>query len=166
MRERGLTTRTASPAIACEVSCIDWYGNSRPIFTDGRIFALTGTELIEGRIFDGRDPRGAAAQHRPAGADGADRQPLSAARRSDVGVDAGEVPRLLLLGEERAEEGVARQRREVVAAEPAARGGGAVIVVHIAAEISGIVGVDRGAQAGAQHRVDRMRVHVGRRRRA
>jgi hypothetical protein len=36
----------------CEVSCIDWYGNSRPIFTDGRIFALTGTELIEGRIFE------------------------------------------------------------------------------------------------------------------
>jgi len=37
---------------SCEVSCIDWYGNSRPIFTDGRIFALTGTELIEGRIFE------------------------------------------------------------------------------------------------------------------
>lgn len=38
------------PGYKCEVSCIDWYGNSRPIFTDGRIFALTGTELIEGRI--------------------------------------------------------------------------------------------------------------------
>jgi hypothetical protein len=37
----------------CEVSCIDWYGNSRPIFTDGRVFALTGTEIIEGRIFGG-----------------------------------------------------------------------------------------------------------------
>jgi len=35
----------------CEVSCIDWYGNSRPIFTDGRVFGLTGTELIEGRIY-------------------------------------------------------------------------------------------------------------------
>lgn|GEM_PF-329790 len=35
----------------CEVSCIDWYGNSRPIFTDGRIFALTGGELVEGRLF-------------------------------------------------------------------------------------------------------------------
>lgn len=33
----------------CEVSCIDWYGNSRPIFTDGRIFALMGGELVEGR---------------------------------------------------------------------------------------------------------------------
>jgi hypothetical protein len=39
---------------SCEVSCIDWYGNSRPIFTDGRIFGLTGTELIEGRIEKGR----------------------------------------------------------------------------------------------------------------
>ncbi len=38
------------PGYECEVSCIDWYGNARPIFTDGRIFALTGTELIEGRI--------------------------------------------------------------------------------------------------------------------
>ena len=38
----------------CEVSCIDWYGNSRPIFTDNRIFGLTGTELIEGRMEAGR----------------------------------------------------------------------------------------------------------------
>ncbi|HKR24672.1 MAG TPA: beta-propeller domain-containing protein, partial [Allosphingosinicella sp.] len=41
------------PGYECEVSCIDWYGNSRPIFTDGRLFALTGTEMIEGRIFAG-----------------------------------------------------------------------------------------------------------------
>lgn len=41
------------PGYTCEVSCIDWYGNSRPIFTDGRIFALTGTELIEGRMVSG-----------------------------------------------------------------------------------------------------------------
>ncbi|HEX8366658.1 MAG TPA: beta-propeller domain-containing protein [Allosphingosinicella sp.] len=34
----------------CEVSCVDWYGNSRPIFTDGRVFALTGVELVEGRV--------------------------------------------------------------------------------------------------------------------
>jgi hypothetical protein len=38
------------PGYECEVSCVDWYGNSRPIFTDGRIFALSGSELIEGRI--------------------------------------------------------------------------------------------------------------------
>lgn len=38
----------------CEVSCIDWYGNSRPIFTDGRVFGLSGVELIEGRLEGGR----------------------------------------------------------------------------------------------------------------
>ena len=45
-----------SPAngYSCEVSCIDWYGNSRPIFTDGRVFGLTGTELVEGRLAGGR----------------------------------------------------------------------------------------------------------------
>jgi hypothetical protein len=42
------------PGYSCEVSCIDWYGNSRPIFTDGRIFGLAGTELIEGRLEQGR----------------------------------------------------------------------------------------------------------------
>jgi hypothetical protein len=42
------------PGYQCEVSCIDWYGNSRPIFTDGRIFALSGTELIEGRVERGQ----------------------------------------------------------------------------------------------------------------
>jgi hypothetical protein len=36
----------------CEVSCVDWYGNTRPIFTDGRIFGLSGTELIEGVFAD------------------------------------------------------------------------------------------------------------------
>jgi Beta propeller domain len=39
---------------ACEVSCVDWYGNSRPIFTGGRIFALMGTDLVEGRLAEGR----------------------------------------------------------------------------------------------------------------
>lgn len=34
----------------CEVSCFGWYGNARPIFVAGRIFALTGSELIEGEI--------------------------------------------------------------------------------------------------------------------
>jgi hypothetical protein len=38
------------PDYRCEVSCIDWYGNSRPIFTGGRVFALTGTEIIEGQV--------------------------------------------------------------------------------------------------------------------
>jgi hypothetical protein len=37
----------------CEVSCIDWYGNSRPIFIGARVFALSGTELVEGAVGDG-----------------------------------------------------------------------------------------------------------------
>jgi hypothetical protein len=43
-----------APDYECEVSCTDWYGNSRPIFTGGRIFALMETELVEGRVVDGR----------------------------------------------------------------------------------------------------------------
>jgi hypothetical protein len=39
---------------ACAASCIDWYGNARPIFADDRIFALLGYELVEGRVVDGR----------------------------------------------------------------------------------------------------------------
>ena len=32
----------------CVASCMDWYGNARPIFYRGRIFALLGYELVEG----------------------------------------------------------------------------------------------------------------------
>ncbi len=42
------------PGYRCEVSCIDWYGNSRPIFVRDRAFALSGVELIEGAVRDGR----------------------------------------------------------------------------------------------------------------
>jgi len=34
----------------CVASCVDWYGNSRPIFLGDRIIALMGYELIEGVI--------------------------------------------------------------------------------------------------------------------
>ena len=37
----------------CEASCVDWYGNARPIFLGGRIFALLGYELVEGRLAGG-----------------------------------------------------------------------------------------------------------------
>lgn len=33
----------------CRASCVDWYGNARPIFLRGRVFALMGYELVEGR---------------------------------------------------------------------------------------------------------------------
>ena len=38
----------------CRASCVDWYGNARPLFLRGRVFALLGYELVEGRLDDGR----------------------------------------------------------------------------------------------------------------
>jgi hypothetical protein len=38
----------------CRASCVDWYGNARPLFIGGRIFALLGYEIVEGRVADGR----------------------------------------------------------------------------------------------------------------
>lgn len=52
--ELGLKRAKAATGYSCEVSCVDWYGNSRPIFTGGRIFALMGTELVEGVMQGGR----------------------------------------------------------------------------------------------------------------
>jgi hypothetical protein len=38
----------------CKASCVDWYGNARPIFWGGRTFALLGYELVEGSLARGR----------------------------------------------------------------------------------------------------------------
>lgn len=38
----------------CIASCVDWYGNARPIFYRDRVFALLGYELVEGRIAAGK----------------------------------------------------------------------------------------------------------------
>jgi hypothetical protein len=38
----------------CVTSCVDWYGNARPIFLGERTFALLGYELVEGRLGGGR----------------------------------------------------------------------------------------------------------------
>ncbi len=34
----------------CKASCVDWYGNARPVFAKGRTFALMGYELVEGKL--------------------------------------------------------------------------------------------------------------------
>jgi hypothetical protein len=34
----------------CVASCVDWYGNARPIFVSGRILALMGYEIVEGQV--------------------------------------------------------------------------------------------------------------------
>ncbi len=49
-----LEAKNTSTNDGCKASCVDWYGNARPIFLKGRIFALLGYELVEGRLDDGR----------------------------------------------------------------------------------------------------------------
>lgn len=36
----------------CVASCLDWYGNARPIFLQDRVFALMGYELVESELGD------------------------------------------------------------------------------------------------------------------
>jgi hypothetical protein len=38
----------------CRASCVDWYGNSRPLFVRGRVLALLGYEIVEGSFKEGR----------------------------------------------------------------------------------------------------------------
>jgi hypothetical protein len=38
----------------CRASCVDWYGNARPLFLRGRVFALLGYEIVEGALETGR----------------------------------------------------------------------------------------------------------------
>jgi hypothetical protein len=42
------------PDYRCEVSCVDWYGNTRALYIGSRVFALSATELIEGAVERGR----------------------------------------------------------------------------------------------------------------
>jgi len=44
----------SATADKCRASCVDWYGNSRPLFVRGRVFALLGYEIVEGTVDDGR----------------------------------------------------------------------------------------------------------------
>ncbi len=37
----------------CRASCVDWYGNARPLFLRSRVFALMGYEIVEGKIAAG-----------------------------------------------------------------------------------------------------------------
>ena len=43
-------TSGSPPADHCRASCVDWYGNARPLFLKNRVFALLGYELVEGRV--------------------------------------------------------------------------------------------------------------------
>src|SRR6185369_2190942 len=44
-----LDARAGNVNDRCKASCMDWYGNSRPLFLRGRVFALMGYEIVEGR---------------------------------------------------------------------------------------------------------------------
>jgi hypothetical protein len=46
--------QAVDPSYHCEVSCVDWYGNTRALFVGSRVFALSATELIEGALVNGR----------------------------------------------------------------------------------------------------------------
>jgi hypothetical protein len=48
------TPHTGAINDGCRASCVDWYGNSRPLFIGGRVYALMGYELVEGRIAGGK----------------------------------------------------------------------------------------------------------------
>ena len=52
----GAIDAAADPGVDddCRASCLDWYGNARPIFIGERIFALMGYELVEGRLAGGQ----------------------------------------------------------------------------------------------------------------
>ena len=49
-----LEARNTSTNDGCRASCVDWYGNARPLFIRGRVFALLGYELVEGKLDQGR----------------------------------------------------------------------------------------------------------------
>ena len=44
----------ASTNDGCRASCVDWYGNARPVFLRNRIFALMGYEIVEGSVAGNR----------------------------------------------------------------------------------------------------------------
>jgi hypothetical protein len=45
-----LESKPAAGHDGCRASCVDWYGNSRPLFLRGRVFALMGYEIVEGDV--------------------------------------------------------------------------------------------------------------------
>jgi hypothetical protein len=52
LSELGALDSRAEPGMndGCRASCVDWYGNARPIFAGSRVFALMGYEIVEGRV--------------------------------------------------------------------------------------------------------------------
>ncbi len=62
------TSAEAPLADGCKASCVDWYGNARPIFLRGRVLALLGYELVEGAVDGGGMREVGRASFAPEGA--------------------------------------------------------------------------------------------------
>jgi hypothetical protein len=45
-----LEAKAADASDNCRASCVDWYGNARPLFLRARVFALLGYEIVEGAV--------------------------------------------------------------------------------------------------------------------
>ena len=45
-----LVAHGTTPNDNCRASCVDWYGNARPLFLRNRVFALLGYEIVEGKL--------------------------------------------------------------------------------------------------------------------
>jgi hypothetical protein len=45
-----LAAQAANANDNCRASCVDWYGNARPLFLRNRVFALMGYEIVEGKV--------------------------------------------------------------------------------------------------------------------
>jgi hypothetical protein len=60
LADAGLIAATPEEAVKtgegydCDVSCIDWYGNARPIFLAGKVYGLMATELVEAEVVTGK----------------------------------------------------------------------------------------------------------------
>lgn len=53
------TVESGKDTSVCQSSCVDWYGNTRPIFLRDRLFALMGHEIAEVKVTgDGLTPAG------------------------------------------------------------------------------------------------------------
>ncbi|HMQ04419.1 MAG TPA: beta-propeller domain-containing protein [Pyrinomonadaceae bacterium] len=49
-----MASGNVSVSDGCRASCVDWYGNARPLFVRDRVFALLGYEIVEGSVANGR----------------------------------------------------------------------------------------------------------------
>ncbi len=49
-----LEGRNTASNDGCKASCVDWYGNARPLFIKNRVFALLGYEIVEGSFAGNR----------------------------------------------------------------------------------------------------------------